>query len=803
MKIQVSRSRFTVTARVRAAVQVLNNGILKNLELTKSLQRHRSPRFCRGGWAAFALILALCGTMRPAAMAQSAQNNSQGHLPAATLTSITMTPSSVTTTPGNSGQLTATGNYSDGSKKNVNTTASWASSATSVATVNATGLATAVAAGTANITATIGTISGSAKVTVSGVVLKSITVTPSLPSVAAGYIEQFTATGTYSDGSKKDLTGTATWNSSATSVATAVPGGKVICTSPGASTITVLSGTVTGSTQLTVTTPVLTSISVTPTAVAVAPGASLQFTATGMYSNGSTQNLTNALVWSSSAPQFVTINSTGLATGVAKGSAILTATSGAIKGGTGLTVTTATRSIPNFQHIIVVIQENRSPDHMFQGLCTPPYGTSNSCSITPSGSQYNIQTSNWLDKTSSTGYTQPSPVALAGGYDLVHSHGGFQAMCDIGPNGACKMDGAAYVGCGSQTCPPKPEYAYVDNSTGIMNPLLSMTTQYAWGNYFFQTNQGASFPAHQFLFSGTAAPSADDDAAGIFTSTNMLQAGAGAGCEAGTGTTVALVGPAGQVQNLYPPIFPCLEHQSMADLLDPAGISWKYYAATGPLSIWTGPNAIQHLCVPNKPEGGQCTGSDFLNNVISNSSQVLTDIGACSLANVAWVTPTAPNSDHPTSNTGGGPSWIASIVNAIGNNPKCPNGETYWNNTAIFITWDDWGGWYDHEAPTLLGEPQGDDQYGFRVPLIVVSAYTPTGYVDNTRTDFGSILRFIEYNFGFSEGALNFADARAQADMTEYFNLNQAPRSFQKIAAPLDAAHFTNDPTPPEEPDEY
>ena len=66
----------------------------------------------------------------------------------------------------------------------------------------------------------------------------------------------------------------------------------------------------------------------------------------------------------------------------------------------------------------------------------------------------------------------------------------------------------------------------------------------------------------------------------------------------------------------------------------------------------------------------------------------------------------------------------------------CDNGAGYWNNTAIFITWDDWGGWYDHEPPTILAQPEGDYQYGFRVPLVVVSAYTPQGYINNTAPRF-------------------------------------------------------------------
>jgi phospholipase C len=123
-------------------------------------------------------------------------------------------------------------------------------------------------------------------------------------------------------------------------------------------------------------------------------------------------------------------------------------------------------------------------------------------------------------------------------------------------------------------------------------------------------------------------------------------------------------------------------------------------------------------------------------------------------------------------------------------------------NTAIFITWDDWGGWYDHVPPSILPQPQGDYQYGFRVPLLVVSAYTPRNYVDNARHDFGSILRFIEHNFGIEEGALNFADKRSQTDLTSFFDLDHEPRRFRGIGAQRDAAFFLNDKRPATDPDD-
>jgi phospholipase C len=183
-------------------------------------------------------------------------------------------------------------------------------------------------------------------------------------------------------------------------------------------------------------------------------------------------------------------------------------------------------------------------------------------------------------------------------------------------------------------------------------------------------------------------------------------------------------------------------------------------------------------------------------------ANVLRDIAGCSLRSVTWVIPSGANSDHANVNDGGGPSWVASIVNAIGNSAKCDGSAGYWKDTAIIITWDDWGGWYDHEPPTILSQPEGVYQYGFRVPLIAISAYTPQGYINNVRHDFGSILRFIESNFSLPAGGLKFADARATTDLSAFFNLNQMPRTFQTISAPKNADFFLSDRRKATDPDD-
>lgn len=456
----------------------------------------------------------------------------------------------------------------------------------------------------------------------------------------------------------------------------------------------------------------------------------------------------------------------------------------------------ANAQIQNFQHVVIIVQENRTPDNLFQGLCTPPFGSESSCSTNPNSFQYNILTNNWSDKNSPSGTIQPKRVALAAKYDLSHAHSAFQAMCNMDPSkNVCQMDGAANIKCRG-LCPTQPQFRFINNSTGIVNPYLQLATEYGWANYMFQTNQGPSFPAHQFLFGGTSAPSALDDAHGIFAAENTSGGANQAGCAARQGSTVFLIDSSGQESQK---IYPCFEHETMADLLSPS-ITWRYYAPSAN-SIWTAPNAIQHICESTGP-GGSCQGDDWKNNVDLKPADVLSDINNCSLRSISWVIPTGANSDHAAVTDGGGPSWVASIVNAIGQSSTCDGNTGYWKNTAILITWDDWGGWYDHEPPTVLPFPQGGYQYGFRVPFLFVSAYTAKGYINNYRHDFGSILRFVENNFGIQEGSLNFADARAENNLASFFDLNRPPRIFKAVTAPKDANFFLHDKRTPTDPDD-
>jgi len=452
------------------------------------------------------------------------------------------------------------------------------------------------------------------------------------------------------------------------------------------------------------------------------------------------------------------------------------------------------------QHVVVIFQENRSTDNLFQGLCTANGGVPG-CGT--NSSQYDLVQSG-TDSQGNTVALQETDLGVT--YDPDHSHKAFTSMCDLNTNvnpPQCQMDGADL---NSVTCPagmPECTFAYVNPAD--VQPYLQMAEQYAFADRMFQTNQGPSMPAHQFILSGTSAPSTGSP---LFASENPAVSGPpDAGCDAPVGSTVRLIDSTGS-ESSNAPIYPCFDHPTLTDLLEAKSLSWRYYspgtAPPPPLhgspAIWNAPEAIEHICGPNAapPNATGCVGADWTNHVILDQTQVLTDIRSSNnqLADVSWVIPNGTASDHPGSADGTeGPSWVASVVNAIGNSP-------YWANTAIFITWDDWGGWYDHvPPPQVLVNCQTwgcGYVYGFRVPLIVISPYVKAQYISHAQHDFGSILKFIETTFSLP--SLGYADSMAD-DFSDCFDFNQTPLPFQTIPSDLDAQYFLNDKRPPTPPD--
>jgi len=429
----------------------------------------------------------------------------------------------------------------------------------------------------------------------------------------------------------------------------------------------------------------------------------------------------------------------------------------------------ARADIPQIKHVVIVFQENRTPDNLFGAFIRDLPGAD----LASSG----------VNSRGERVFLTPTP--LARGFDIDHSRRSFVAMHDRG-----RMDGADLIEClplKGQSCPTHPQFSYVNGAD--VEPYLAIAQKYSFSNRMFQTNQGPSFPAHQFILAGTSQILSTSP---YFADDNMVNPAIGAGCAVNSSQTVPIVGPGGNVSGQ---VRPCFEHETLTDLLEghKPPISWRYYTP-GEDSIWSAPDAIRHMC---QPSGGTCKGANWSNgSIVLKPAQVLTDIIGVNLPSVTWVIPSGLQSDHAGANDGTGPSWVADIVDEIGES-------SYWTNTVILIAWDDWGGWYDHVPPPAQPDnPFNYYELGFRVPLLVVSAYTPAGYISNAQHDFGSILRFTESVFGL--GLIppgNFADSRAD-DLSDFFDFRAKPRDFEAIAAPVPASFFINDTRRPTAPDD-
>jgi len=344
----------------------------------------------------------------------------------------------------------------------------------------------------------------------------------------------------------------------------------------------------------------------------------------------------------------------------------------------------ATLHAQTFSHIILMIQENRTPDNLFGSSTIPGADL-----VLPSGLGRHM-------------YDYP---------DLMHDHAYF-----------LKEAAGSY---------PTRAYYYVLASQ--VAPYVQLATQFGWANRMFQTNQGPSAAAHQFLFRGTSSITADQSQK--FAAENWT-----GGCLSAI-AQVKLIDPNTGVESGT--AWTCFAGvPTLSGELEQAGLTWRYYTPN-PGNMWTAPNSLMDICVPVKKKlaVNTCSGPDF-ENVVSPQTQILSDIQTGRLASLSWVIPSQLCSDHLTDSNGCGPSWVASVVNAIGSSQ-------YWQNTLILVTWDDWGGFWDHVPPPINDSGWCEAYcYGFRVPLLVISALTPPGYVSNAPMDFNSLLAFTADNFG-------------------------------------------------------
>jgi phospholipase C len=420
------------------------------------------------------------------------------------------------------------------------------------------------------------------------------------------------------------------------------------------------------------------------------------------------------------------------------------------------------------KHVIIVMQENRSFDNLFHGFPGANTATSGS---------------------GKGGVTYPLlQVPLIWKWDLNHAHTQFLEDYDHGKldgfNNQIKTIKTSGPGCSDGINHPacwviykgqdveKMAYAYVDPKQ--VQPYWAMAQQYALGDEAFASNNGPSFPSHQYLIAGQSGHAVE------------VPNGQPWGCDADASVTVELL----KYGKAQPPVFsketghevdgpkPCFTYPTIAELLDGANVTWRYYVAKPPnsgsnLSAFDAIQAIRY-------------SPDWQKDVKIPDTAIFDDITQGKLRQVSWVMPTGSKSDHSGRDSGKkGPDWVASIVNAVGTSP-------YWKSTAIVVMWDEWGGWYDHVKPQQLPDVQTGayEGLGFRVPLLVISPYAKAGYVSHQPHEIAGTLRLIENTFGLP--SLGGADQRADG-FDDMFDFTQKPRTFQPIPTTLKARDFIND----------
>ena len=389
------------------------------------------------------------------------------------------------------------------------------------------------------------------------------------------------------------------------------------------------------------------------------------------------------------------------------------------------------------KHVIYVIQENRSFDNLFQGY---PGADTVSSGLNSRGQQITLQ-----------------PESLSKVYQIDHSVYGMFAACNgtgSVPGTNCQMNGfnneESYGG------PNNPQYVYVPHTES--KPYFDMAHEWVVADRMFQSQLDESFVAHQYAIAAQAQASVDLPF--------YLLWGCAGGKNDEVGTLTQNRSPYGPYQQA------CFDYTTLGDELDTAGLSWRFYAVQynqdngGNGGTWSGYQAVKHIFY----------GKDW-SNVISPNWQFIKDVRHGKLADFTWITPECAESDHTECGGGYGPSWVAAIVNTVGKSK-------FWDSTAIFVQWDDWGGYYDHVAPTY----QDYDGTGFRVPLLVISPYAKKDFVSHVPYETASVLRFAEDLYGLPQMAA--ADSRANSPAADCFDFTQNPRKFVKIKAPYPAKFF-------------
>jgi phospholipase C len=372
------------------------------------------------------------------------------------------------------------------------------------------------------------------------------------------------------------------------------------------------------------------------------------------------------------------------------------------------------------RHVVIILQENRTFENIFHSY--PGAHTVNA-------------------GKSKTGKIPLQAVHLMTLWDPKHRYASWLQQYDGGAMDGFDLETLDF----GNGAPAHFAYSYAMQSD--VQPYWDMAKSGALADEFFADHRSQSFSGHQYPIAGASGP-ITPELPNYYASDNPKH---GQNCDTlGTGPAINLA--TGAQDKTYNT---CFDYKTIADLVKAKGLSWRFYVDSpeATVSYISSFSVIKHI--RDDPQAWQ--------NVVSPAATVLDDAQNDKLPSVAYVVGAFADSDHagqdvPSSN---GPSWVASVVNAIGRGPA-------WDSTVVFLTYDDWGGWYDEVRPPVqfnAFEP------GFRLPFVAVSPYARRGYISHVTHYWGSVLHFCETTFGL--GSLQRSDARSD-DLHDMFDFTQA-----------------------------
>jgi phospholipase C len=380
------------------------------------------------------------------------------------------------------------------------------------------------------------------------------------------------------------------------------------------------------------------------------------------------------------------------------------------------------------EHVIIVLQENRTFDNIFHGYPGANYATSG---LNTSGAKVPLQA-----------------VPLMTAWDPSHEYQDWVTEYNGGGMNGFNDESLDY-GSGA---PANFAYSYARQSD--VQPYWDLAKEGVLGDDTFADHRSQSFAGHLFPIAGASGPidAADPD---YYAANNP--SGGETCADPGTGQAIDII--TGALDKQYTS---CFDFKTIADLMDAKGLSWKFYVDSADRDNYVSSFAvIKHIF--DSPE--------YTSNVVSPETTIIADAQNGTLPAVSYVIGTFANSDHagqtvPSSN---GPTWVSSVFNAIGRSK-------YWKSSVIILTYDDWGGWYDHVKPRTFNAFEA----GFRIPLVIDSAYARRGYVSHKEHYIGSMLHFIESNWNL--GSLHRSDARSDA-FDDCFDYHQRPLRYIPVSA--------------------